>query len=140
MSVSFGADNIFLHHKIRIDRPRLHALEVTWFLDDITRGEGSIMYLIGCGMEEELSQVRSSRNLLEERMENELEQIRQELSDKEAIINEQRTTTEAQRRAFEEDLNLAHEKSDCNQRGGSGRSAASVGRGASAKDRLGRKI
>ena len=64
------------------------------------------MYLIGCGMGEELSQVRSSRNLLEERMENELEQIRQELSDKEAIINEQRTTTEAQRRAFEEDLNL----------------------------------
>ena len=57
-------------------------------------------------MEEELSQVRSSRNLLEERMENELEQIREELSDKEAIINEQRTTTEAQRRAFEEDLNL----------------------------------
>ena len=57
-------------------------------------------------MEEELSQVRSSRNLLEERMENELEQIRQELSDKEAIINEQRTATEAQRRAFEEDLNI----------------------------------
>ena len=73
------------------------------------------MYLIGCGMEEELSQVRSSRNLLEERMENELEQIRQELSDKEAIINEQRTTTEAQRRAFEEELNLRRDEIENNE-------------------------
>jgi len=71
-------------------------------------------------MEEELSQVRSSGNLLAERMENELEQIRrrldneislrnmteQELREKETIINEQRTTTEAQQRTFEEELNL----------------------------------
>ena len=50
MSVSFGADNIFLHYKTKIARSRLHALEVTWFLDDITRGwgGGGIMYLIGC--------------------------------------------------------------------------------------------
>ena len=42
MSVSFGADNIYLvlHYKIRIARPTLHALEVTWFLDDITEGVG----------------------------------------------------------------------------------------------------
>lgn len=50
ISVSFGADNIFLRYKIRIARPRLHALDVTWFLDLVTRGrwgDGGIMYLIG---------------------------------------------------------------------------------------------
>ena len=75
-------------------------------------------------MEEELSQVRSSRNLLAARMENELKQIlerldnqialriksEQELSDKQTIINEQRAATEAQRRTFEEELNLRRDQ------------------------------
>ena len=38
--VGWKAPNIFLHYKIRIARSRLHALEVTWFLNYITRGWG----------------------------------------------------------------------------------------------------
>ena len=79
--------------------------------------------------EEELSQARSSRDLLAERMENELEQIcrrldneislrnttEQELREKETIINEQRATIEEQQQAFGEELNLSRDQIETNE-------------------------
>ena len=71
-------------------------------------------------MEEKLNQVRSSCSVLAERMENERRRLHseisrrntaeQELREKETIISEQRLTTEAQQRTFEEELNLRRDQ------------------------------